>query len=161
MKAFRPILLIALPLILLSAKCKEAKTDDFVEKAEVHTINGGVYGSGYTVHYEITFSNKLEDVLSFDSMFFKADSKLAYRRVAKENGWGLKKLEKGSYYLDAYFQGGDRMQASGEIINIDIPTHAKPKEMGENEGIIYGKYGKKRAIVLMPKLTQKESVNLP
>lgn len=161
MKTIRPILLIALPLLLLSAKCKDAKTSGFVAKAEVHTINGGVYGSGYTVHYEITFRNTLDDVLTFDSMFFKADAQLAYKKVANENGWGLKKLEDGSYYLDAYFQGGDRMQASGEVINMEIPTHAKPKEMGDNEGIIYGKYGEKRAVVLIAKITRKESVNLP
>lgn len=161
MKSFRLILLIALPLFLLSAKCREAKTADFIKKAEVHTINGGVYGSGYTVHYEITFNAALDQVMTFDSMYFKADSKSAYKRTARENGWGLKKLENGSYYLDAYFQGGDRMQAIGEVLNVEIPTHPKPKEMGENDGIIYGKYGKKKAVILISKLTQKESVNLP
>jgi len=161
MNAIKPLLLLTLPFLLLSAKCKEAKTENFVDKAEVHTVNGGVYGSGYSIHYEITFSPELTEELTFDSMILKADNESVYKRIARENAWGLKKLKDGKYYLDAYFQGGERMQASGEINEVIIPTYPMPKAMENKEGIVYGKYGKKNAVVLISKFTVKESVNLP
>lgn len=161
MKAFKNISLLIIPLILVSAKCKEAKTEEFVKTAAVRTINGGVYGSGYSTTYKILFTDKVKNDLSFDSILISAGNGKVYKKKANENGWGLKKLESGNYEFACQFSGGDKMQADGSIKNIIIPTYIKPTVMNDNQGLMYGKYGDKKATVVINKFQLQESVNMP
>ena len=161
MKTIKKISLFIIPLVLISAKCREAKTKEFVKSATVKTINGGVYGSGYSTTYKVLFTEKVKKELSFDSIYISAGNKAAYKKVAKENGWGLRKMESGSYEFTCQFSGGAKMQADGTIKEIIIPTYNKPVRMGENQGILYGKYNGKNAVVFIPKFQLQESVNMP
>jgi hypothetical protein len=161
MKALKKISLLLIPIVFISAKCKEAKTKEFVQKATVKTINGGVYGSGYSTTYKVIFTEKVKKELSFDSIFISSGNGTAYKKVSNENGWGLKKLESGMYEFSCQFSGGEKMQADGSIKNIIIPTFPQPTRMGENQGLLYGKYNGKTAVISIDKFELQESINMP
>lgn len=146
--------------MLLSAKCKEAKTEDFVKKATVRTINGGVYGSGYSTTYTVQFTDVVKKELTFDSIWIDAGNQRIYRRVSTENGWSLKRLENETYTFTTSFSGGEKVQANGSVKFIEIPSLQKPEEM-TTQGLIFGKYNGKRAVVKIEKFTLLENLNMP
>ena len=149
-----------LPLVLLSAKCKEAKTEDFVKSATVRTVNGGVYGSGYSTTYTVQFTDAVKKELTFDSIWIDAGNQRIYRRLASENGWSLKRLENETYTFTTSFSGGEKVQANGSVKFIEIPSLQKPEEMTK-QGMIFGKYNGKRAVVKIEKFTLLENLNMP
>ena len=160
MKLIKYFTCLALPLMLLSAKCKDIDTKEFVTKSEKNVSYGGVYGSGYSKSYFITFSTKLEKVLTFDSMYVAVDS-VAHRKIAKERGWGLAKTENNEYYLNVSFHGGELMQNDGEVRMVEMPTFPQPQDLGTNDAIIYGKYDDKPVTILIEKFAKKEDVFAP
>lgn len=161
MKLIKYFICLALPLMLLSAKCKKINTKNFVTKAEKNTSFGGVYGSGYTKEYFISFSPKVCETLSFDSIYITSTENTVFRKSAKERGWHLSKLPDSTYYLTIFFNGGELMQNDGEIKQVEIPTCAKPTALEDKEAVIYGKYKGQSVSILVDKFTKKEDVYQP
>lgn len=161
MKTLKIIAAIVIPFVLISSKCKQTKTEGFVQEAKVQTTNGGVYGSGSTTNYSVLFSNEVKDTLIFDSILIDAGNNKVYKRVANQNGWGLRKVKNGQFYFDIRFLSGERVQADGTIEFVEIPTYSKPEIMGENQAVIFGRYGKKEALIQIEKFELIETVNMP
>jgi hypothetical protein len=160
MKLIKYFTCLALPLMLLSAKCKNIDTAEFVTKAEKNISYGGVYGSGYTKEYTITFSPKVDKVLEFDSIYIAADS-VAYKKTSKERGWVLIKTENNEYYLNVGFQGGELLVPDGTVKMVEISTCAKPEDLEKNEAIVYGTYDDRPVTILIKKFSKKEDVFHP
>ncbi len=161
MRSFTPLILIGICLSLISAKCRTPDTSSFVAKAEKYTVAGGVYGSGYSLHYEILFTDKVKDSIAMDSIYISASTDKAYRKLASERGWGIRKTKEGVYFLDCIFNGGERMQSDGNIRMVQIIHYNKPAGMGENEGIIFGKYRGKAVTVAIKTFKRTEHISLP
>lgn len=147
--------------MLVSAKCKQETSSALIAKAEKSTTFGGVYGSGFTTNYEVTFSKQATEEIVFDSVWIAVGKTEVYKSLALEKKYKFYKNEEGLPYFNFYFQGGERMQPNEEIINIEIPRFEKPAAMEENEAIIFGKYGKKKMKIAIAAFHKKENINMP
>jgi len=145
----------------MSATCSKLKSSDFIASTLKYSTAGGVFGSGITRIYKFNFSELVTDTFQVDTVYFSLEDNLVNRKLGTDNDITLSKMKNGQFVLDCRFREGDRMQGSGEIVEVKTPTYPKPKRMGDNECLIAGKYKGKYYEILIPEITKGENINYP